>query len=75
MMVSKSTLALMAAIAALGAASPAFAQDAYNVPQYNSQRGQVIIHRDPLYDLTVISTTIGSSNAGTDRPASRGNRH
>ena len=32
-MVSKSTLALLAAVAALGAASPAFAQDAYNVPQ------------------------------------------
>lgn len=73
MMVSKSTLALMAAIAALGAASPAFAQDAYNVPQYNSQRGQVIIHRGPLYHSTVTPNNWVFDADGS--AAARGNSH
>jgi hypothetical protein len=72
-MVSKSTLALLAALAALGVASPAFAQAAYNGPQYHSQRGRVIVHRAPLYDTTVTPSNWPVDAEGS--AAARGNSH
>jgi ABC-type sugar transport system substrate-binding protein len=72
-MVSKSTLALLAAVAALGAASPAFAQDANTVPLYHSQRGAVIVHRGPLYNSTVTPDNWTFDSDGS--AAARGNSH
>ena len=72
-MVSKSTLVLLAAVAALGAASPAFAQNANNVAQYHSQRGRVIVHRGPLYNSAVALNSWISDSDGS--AAARGNSH
>ena len=68
-MVSKPTLAVLAAVAALGAASPAFAQDAYN----HSQDGRVIVHRGPLYDSVVTPNNWTYDSEGS--AAARGNSH
>jgi hypothetical protein len=72
-MVSRSSLALLAAVAALGAASPAAAQNAYNAPQHHSQRGRVIVHRGPLYNSTVTPNNWISDSDGS--AAARGNSH
>lgn len=72
-MVSKTTLAVLATIAALGAASPAFAQDAYNGSQYDSQNGRVIVHSGPLYDSAAPSGNWVYDSDGS--AAARGNSH
>jgi len=72
-MVSKSTLALLAAVAAFGIASPAFAQDAYNGPQYDAPHGRVIVRGGQLYDSTVAPNDWNFDAEGS--AAARGNSH
>jgi hypothetical protein len=78
-MVSKTKIALIVAIAAIGIASPALADDFLPIPQYSlpseapnygaapSEQGrQTVVHGRALYDSAAAPTSNGTDNWAND---------
>jgi hypothetical protein len=86
-MVSKTKIALIAAIAAIGIASPALADDFLPIPQYSlpsealnygaapSEQGrQTVVHGRALYDSAVAPTSNATDNWAYDAQQSSTSR-